>query len=305
MKYKILILLVAMTVSCGKLSDKAKDAVDSISGDAEKSGNIIAYSNAMIDYMNEAGEKMDRASGEFGQMKTMVTKKRKPSFFMPTAFIGSVPKIDRNRDGILLLKPGNNLPSEIKDKTVAAIKAASDALSNTKKAYEDLKEYYDNEDFKDDDWAKGIEYVDSIEKGITDFYAKRSEGYKIMRPFTDAAEMELLKDHPLKEVLIASKKDLGLAEEIVDMVYAEKVDIDALNAKYTELEESVKNNRVLTPDLLKEHDKERSYKSYYEQLDDFLGEVRKDKRDGKITEGEADDIGDELKYLIRDYNSFV
>jgi len=307
MKFKILILLAVLTISCGKLSEKAKDAVDSISGEnLEDSGNLIAYNNAMIDYLSDTGSKIESAANDYDKMRAMVTQKRKPSMsFMGHAFIGSLPDINSNRDGISLLKPGNNLPSDIKEKLVASMKVTSESFENTKNAYAKFKKYLDLEDFKDDDWVKGKEYVDIIEKNITSFYDQRSKAYEIIKPLADAAEIELLKDHPLKEVLIASKTDLSLVDEIIDIVYAENVDIDALNSKYTELENNAKKHRVLTPELLKEHDKESSYKSFYEQLDDFLGEVRKYKRDGKITEREADYIRREYKYLVGDYNRFV
>jgi len=306
MKFKILFIVTTLLISCGKLGDKAKDAVDGLSvASTDEAGSIIAYNNAMIDYMNEAGNKIDAAANDYEKMRTIVTQKRKPRMLMSMAFIGIIPDVNKDNNGIFLLKPGNNLPSDIREALVGKVKSASASFDAVEKAYKDFKNYYDLEDFKDDDWAKGKDYVDIIEKNITSFYDQRSEAYKIIKPLADAAEVELLKDHPLKEVLIASKADLSLVEEIIDIVYSENIDINALNSKYTELENNVKEHRVLTPELLKEHDKERSYKSYYEQLDDFLGELRKNKRDGKITQDEAEDISDEYKYLIRDYNSFV
>ena len=304
MKFKILILVAAITLSCGKLSDKAKEAMDSVS--TEDSGNLIGYNNAMIDYLTDTGNKIESAANDYEKMRAIVTQKKKPRMsFNGIAFIGSSPNINSNRDGISLLKPGNNLPSDVKDKLVAKMKAASESFENTKKAYAGFKKYLDLEDYKDDDWAKGKEYVDSIEKNITSFYDQKSEAYKIIKPLADKAEIELLKDHPLREAYIASKTDLLLTEEILNIVYAENIDMDALNAKYDELETNAKKHKGLTADLLKEHDKDSSYNSYYEQVEDFLGELRKYKRDGKITEREASYISREYKYLLGDYNRFV
>jgi len=307
MKFKILILVTIMAVSCGKLSDKAKDAVGSISGESiEDSGNIIAYNNAMIDYLSATGSKIESAADDYEKMREMVTQKKKPRMhFSGIAFIGRSLSINDNRDGIILLKPGNNLPSDVKEKLVGTMKSVAESFENTKKAYEKFNKYLELEDYKDDDWAKGKEYVDTIEKNITNFYDKKAEAYKIIKPLADAAEIEMLKDHPLKEVLIASKTDLNMVDEIIDIVYAENIDMDALNTKYTELENSVKKHRILTPELLKEYDKERSYKSFYEELDNFLGEVRKYKRDGKITEREAEYLSRGYKSVIGDYNRFV
>ena len=307
MKLKIVFVLIALImVSCGKLGDKTKDAVDAVSDlGSNGAGNVIAYNNAMVDYMNDATSKINKASEDYVKMSQMVTKKQKPRMFMGMAFIGSVPDINRKRDNIFLLKPGNNLPSEIKEELTNSVKAASEAFENTHEAYKKFKDYLNNEDYKDDDWAKGKEYVDIVEKNITIFYDKRTESYKTLKPIADAAEIELLKDHPLKESLIASKTDLNLAVEIVDIVYAEQIDMDALTAKYSELEANYAKHKDLTPDLLKEQNKDSYYNSFYEEIEEFLGEVRKCKRDGKITDREAEGIGRDYKNLIGYYNRFV
>ncbi len=298
MKFRILLLVAIMAVSCGKLSDKEKDTVGSLSG--ETAGGLITYNNAMIDYMNKAGDKIDATAKDYDKMSAMVTQKRKPRMFMGIAFIGSSPTLEK-----FLLEPENSLPSDVKEKLVGNMKSAAESFENTKKAYADFKTYLDNEDFKDDDWSKGKEYTDIIEKNITNFYDQRSEAYKTIKPLADAAEIELLKDHPLRETILATKQDLKLAEEILNIVFAKKVDIDALNTKYTELENNAKKHRVLTPELLKEQGKKRFYVSFYEELDDFLGELRKDKRDGQISKSDADDVQRGYGHLIDDYNRFM
>ncbi|MBJ2174053.1 DUF3829 domain-containing protein [Aureibaculum sp. A20] len=307
MKFKIVFVLAALiVVSCGKLGDKASSALDAVSDMGSGGANsVIAYNNAMVDYMNDAGDKITKASDDYEKMSKMVTQKRKPTLFLGHAFIGRVPDINKERDDIFLLNPGNNLPSEIKEELTNSVKATGEAFANTHEAYKKFKDYYDNEDFKDDDWAKGGEYLEIIKTNITAFYEKRSEAYKILRPISDQAEIELLKDHPLKESIIASKTDLAIAEEIVDIVYAEEVDIDALNAKYDELEANHAKNKGLTPELLEEQNKATYYKNFYDEIEEYLGEVRKSKRDGKITDREAESIGRDFKSLINYYNRFV
>ena len=307
MKFKIVFVLAALiVVSCGKLGDKASSALDAVSDMGSGGANsVIAYNNAMVDYMNDAGDKITKAGDDYEKMSNMVTQKKKPTLFLAHAFIGSVPDINRERDGIFLLKPGNNLPSEVKEELTNSVKATAEAFENTHEAYKKFKDYYSNEDFKDDDWAKGKEYVDLIKTNIEAFYNKRTEAYKILRPISNQAEIELLKDHPLKESIIASKTDIGIAEEIVDIVYAEEIDLDALNAKYDELEANFTKHKDLTPELLEEHSKASNYKNFYEEIEEYLGEVRKCKRDGKITDREAESIGRDYKSLITYYNRFV
>ncbi|MET2986388.1 DUF6845 domain-containing protein [Aureibaculum conchae] len=305
MKFKILFIAVALIVSCGKLGDKASSALEAVSDlDSDGANNIIAYNNAMVNYMNDATGKINKASEDYEKMSTMVAKKQKPRMFMGMAFIGSIPDANRKIDGVSLLK-GDNLPSEVKEELTKSVKATSEAFENTHDAYKKFKDYLNNEDYKDDDWAKGKEYVDIVEKNITAFYEGQSNSYKILKPIADAAEIELLKDHPLKESIIASKTDLGLAAEIRDIVYAEQIDMTVLAAKYDELEANYAKHKDLTADLLKEQRKDSYYNSFYEEIEEFLGEVRKCKRDGKITDREAEGIARDYKNLVGYYNRFV
>ncbi|RPD96564.1 hypothetical protein EGM88_09355 [Aureibaculum marinum] len=307
MKFKIVFVMAALiVVSCGKLGDKASSALDAVS-DLGSGGanNVIAYNNALVDYMNDAGDKITRASDDYEEMSNMVTQKKKPNLFLAHAFIGSVPDINKERDGIYLLEPGNNLPSEVKEELTNSVKATSEAFENTHDAYKKFKAYYDSEDFKDDDWAKGAEYLEVIKTNIMAFYEKRSEAYSILKPIANEAEIELLKDHPLSESIIASKTDLAVAEAIRDIVYAEEINMEMLKLKYDQLEANYAKHKDLTPELLEEHNKSIFYKNYYQEVEEFLGDVRKSKRDGKITDNEAETIGRAYQSLITYYNRFV
>ncbi len=307
MKFKILLLVAFIAVSCGKLSDKAKDAVDSISTKANgESGSVIAYNNALVDYMNVISDEIQESSQDYEEMYIMVIKKKnKKHYTGGDAFKGFLPYVNTKKEGVFLLKPDNNLPADVREVVVNKVKATVESFENTKDAYEKFHLYLDNEDYKDDNWTKGEEYIERIKNNIISFYDNRAEAYKILKPLTNAAELELLKNHPLSESLIASKTDLALAEEIVDILYAKNIDMDALNAKYTELENNVKKHKNLTPNLLKTHKKEPSYNSFYEQIEKFLGEIRKSKRDNEITEFEIKTIRNTYGYLVDDYNKFV
>lgn len=307
MKFKIVYAVVALImVSCGKLGDKTKDVVDAVSNAGSSDvNNIILYNNAMVAYMNEAGNKIDRTANEYERIYKMVTDKKKPIAYTGVAFVGSDPSLIDRSNKIDILNPGSYLPSDAKDKLKESIKNASDAFNNTKESYTTLRNYVRNEDFKDDDWEKGKELTESIKENISKFYDNQELSYKILKPIADEAEEELLKDHPLKENLIATKTDLNLAVEIVGIVYAEQIDMDALTAKYKELEANYAKHKDLTPDLLKKQNKDTYYNSFYQEIEEFLGEVRKCKRDGKITEREAEGIGRDYKNLIGYYNRFV
>ena len=307
MKFKIVFVLAALiAVSCGKLGDKASSALEAVSDmGSDGAGNVIAYNNAMVDYMNDAGDHIEKAGRDYEKMSLMVANKKKPTLFLGHAFIGSAADINKKIDGISLLAPGNNLPSEIKEELTNSVKATAEAYKNTHEAYKKFKDYYDNEDFKDDDWAKGKEYVDIIKTSITAFYENQDASYTILRPISNQAEIEMLKDHPLRESIIASKTDLAIAQEIRDLVYAEEVNVEAVNAKYDILEANQSKHKDLTPEILAEHSKTNNYKNFYDEIEEYLGEVRKCKRDGKITDREAESIGRDYESLITYYNRFI
>ena len=303
MKFKVVFVFMALIIiSCGKLGEKPNDSLNIGSNDA---GKIIAYNNAMVDYLNDASNIIEKAGKDYVEMSTMVAKKEEASMFMGTAFMGSIPDVKKLRNDISLLEPGNSFPSEIKVQLTNNIQSISEAFENTHNAYQGFKNYLEKEDYNDDDWTKGKELVDVIEKNILDFYDKRSICYAALKPLADEAEIKLLEGHPLSETLTATKKDLILAEDIVAIVYAELIDMTALSTKYDELEANYSKHKNLTPALLKQHNKTLNYNNFYEEIESFLGEVRKSKRDEKIEDDEAENIGRAYQRLISFYNSFV
>ncbi len=308
MKFKLLFIATILLVSCGKLGEKIKDEV------AEKSnenvndvGSVIAYNNFLVDYLNEASDLVKDAIEDAVEIKTIVNKKEIKGYYTGgDVFMRPTPDIHKKREGILLLEPDSNIPSEVKDSLVNNIKATAESFENIKKAYESFNKYLDSENFKDDDWAEGKKISEDLEKNIRSYYSNRTKVYGILEPLAIAAEIKLLEDHPLQETIIASKTDLGLVEEIVNMVYLqETVDMRALNSKYIALEANFKKNKGLTPDLLKKHKKNDFYSRFYKQLEEILGKIRKSKRDDKITESEANDIRSSYGYLVDRYNDFV
>lgn len=307
MKFKIVFVFAALIlVSCGKLGDKTGNALD-IKGDQKSrgAGNVIAYNNAMVTFMNEADSKMDRVANEYTAIYKMVTNKKKPIVYTGLAFTGSNPNLKDRSSGISLLEASDYLPAEVSSKIKESIKNANDAYNSTKDVYDKLKSYVRNEDFKDDNWTKGVKLTEIIKDNVSKFYENQELAYKIIKPFADEAEVKLLENHPLRESILASKMDLNLAKELLNLIYTEEFDINKLTVKYDELEANFTEHKDLTPNLLKEHNKANQYNNFYKEIEEFLGEVRKSKRDGKISKREADSIGRGYDALIIYYNSFV
>jgi len=307
MKISIVCIALLALVSCGKLGEKGPDG-KLIPGSSknikkETANDVILYNNVMVSYMNDAANKIKSAGDDFGKMTKMTAAKRK-EIFMGMAFIGRLPDATKKEDGIILTE-GTGLPAVIKEEMIKAVKGTSDAFNSAHEAYKDFDTYLDNEDFKDDDWKKGESLVITLKNSITAFYENQAEAYAIIRPLANDAENKLLEDHPMKEAIIATKTDLAIAESILDLASQEEVDMDAITEKYELLEANLAKHQGLTPELLKEHNKNLFYDGFYESVKEFLGEIRKSKRDGKINASELRSIESDFGSLISRYNSFV
>ncbi len=306
MKFKIVFVLITLVfVSCGKSSDKTENIETTSKLSANDAKDVIVYNNVMVDYLGEASKMIKKASEDYININGIVNRNEKPTLFTGMAFAGSKPDVKNRQDGISLLEPVNGLPNEIREQLISNIKGAAEAFENTNIAYVGFKDYLQNEDYINDNWAKGKEYMSNIENNIMAFYNKSSECYNALKPIAEDAELKLLEGHPLKESIVATKKDLTLAEEIINIIYSEQKDMQALSARYTQLEKNYNNHKNLTPDKLKEHKKYLQYNNFYEDIKSFLNEVKKSKEDGKINDNEAELIGKEYKSLVSFYNSFV
>lgn len=90
----------------------------------------------------------------------------------------------------------------------------------------------------------------------------------------------------------------------MQVVSAEKVDEQALTADYGALEQLVKEGRELP--RVKDMDNEMKwYGEYLDEVDAFLGVVRKAQRNGKYTQSVLDDMNSEYGDAVGDYNTFV
>lgn len=311
-KIKFLSLLFALStiISCGKLGEKDKtNALDTKAAVSEigdrGAAEIVAYNNAMVDFLNRTGSKMDNLSGDIERLNQIVNNKSKPIVFIGAVFLGSAPDLENAGRGVNLLSPRENLPGEIKDSLANSLKEANNAFLASKTAYGEYKSYLDNEDFKDDDWKRGAELVETMEENLKAYYSHEKKSLELIEPLAKTAEEELLKNHPYKEAILAAKTDLAISGEILELLSAESINMEELNKKYDELEASAAKNSGISTDELKKHYKEKVYGFYYNALDNFLGEVRKSKRDNTISDIELRTISRKYESVIRSYNSFA
>ncbi|MFV0605460.1 MAG: DUF6845 domain-containing protein [Niabella sp.] len=199
-------------------------------------------------------------------------------------------------------------------------KTMEDAYSQYLQNYDSLKaqmeiltNYIQAEDFKDDGGAKLKQIMANSSKLIMTHNQKREEIYTILEPVADAAEARMLKDHPLKDQIMSSKKLLDNIDNllgVIDGLYATKTfDEAALQISYSAIEESLNNNKKLKIEDSKYKRNANSLEEYNKEVDSFLGAVRKLMRDGKaantITEDDVNTISREYDSVVSAYNRFV
>src|SRR5690606_2706817 len=129
-----------------------------------------------------------------------------------------------------------------------------------------LKQHIKNEDFLKDDWIKAKTLVKDLEQSVNNFYFFKSKAFDHLQPLADSAEEKLLEDHPLKDPLIAAKKDLDAALNLDNLVFKETIDYKALENDYTKLKNQYEEHNAAFADVLKSNNKQKAYSYFYDRL---------------------------------------
>lgn len=280
---------------------------DSSVGSSSDANSIIKYSNAVIKFDSDARKKLEDAQDDIVDFEKSVSSKKPPFSTLFHAFIGiSVSDvIGFGSDKVDIKKPGSFLSTDVADKIKPKVTAMVESYKNVEEAYENYSTYIDNEDYLDDDWAKASEYISTMKTNLEKFYTNEKEYFDIIEPVTDDAEEIILADHPLKEEILQAKKTLRSVDKIVEFIGVEKPNMTDLNKSYSTLEGEVKTGEGLDQAALKKQSRDSQHESFYSSVTDFLGEVRKSKRDEIISNGEYNYIISDYNSVISSYNSFV
>lgn len=179
----------------------------------------------------------------------------------------------------------------------------------------EMERYLSAEDFKDDKGAKAKEIEQRVTTAIAAYDKAFDQLYTKLKPAADDAEAITLKDHPLKEYILSSKKMLeatdSLFKEVRTQYDSDNFNEAGIQQRYTALEAAVKKNTAMTVkvDEPQYKSKESSFSRLNTEADKFLGSARKFMRDSKeknaIDEDAAEDLNSDYQSLISAYNSFV
>lgn len=290
MKRKLLILpLLAsslMFAACGggssgpKLdTDNANKIVEYYNKTLEvfRSGFTVRKTDEVVEYMNNKGR-----------------SRIAPIIVLPGMY----------RDSAKMTSPGDCFGKSAGDSLTMLFReyyAASQMIDDN---YDAFKAYLKAEDFKDDDWAKGKQLAEETQTAVERIFTAKEQILDVVSGPADAAEMVLMEGNPLKEHIMLAKKIFADMEGMMGIVVEDKVDEQALTAGYNALEQLVKEGRELPK--VKDMDREmRYYGEYLDEVDAFLGVVRKAQRNGKYTQSVLKDMDSEYGDAVSDYNSFV
>lgn len=305
-------LIVAFsTVSCDKL-EKIKEKLSQSntqtnpfsvnSGDGNR--DIISFNNKVV--------KMDDAQAEFIKnfkesltqmdtyVKTMSTNPQYPVMsptFTPSVMMWANQEI---KAPTVLGKEYQTLVDKMKDTT-----------SQLQVLQKELEAYNNAEDWKDDKGKKITEISGKSEKLILENRNAANELFTKLSAKADKAEIEVLKNHPLKDQIIHSRETMELTQKIIDDSY-DITDMNAYKQKFAQQYQQMEKLYARNIDEkipYSERQKEASYQAFNNSVNDFLGKMRIVQRslneNNKELNNDLDDLESEAGTVLSRYNNFV
>lgn len=311
-KIKLLITFCALILLVACKGKDEKSSPDTNASDLVKGSSDRVEANEVIEFNNKFLRQSQDQSNFIRSLE---------SFF---SYAGDFIKKDDNQFGISIT-PSTPAFLSINNKVaIVPKKLGADVESNYKlllstfdtirNDVDEIEKYLKAEDFKDDNGAKYAQLKDKILKA-SEVYNKVSDDiYNKLVPAADAAEAVILKDHPLKENIISSKKILTdtekLMAEVIVQTQSQSFNEARIQELYNNTEKALKANidmKLKGGDEFKH--KEISYKNFNEAVDTFLGSVRKEMRTAKETNTISEEFYTRVEgpynRVVSSYNSFV
>lgn len=300
--YSLVFFTLILTACSGSSQNKGAENVDS----KAEATQIIAYTNNVIDYLNASHNWIGSNSARISEMVVAIENKKTASF--GTAIM---PNIDFKQKGDVTSPPDVMSEDEkIYFRTnMTAYKASYDAL---RESCNNLYNYLKNQEFKNDNYAKGIALSDSLQAQLTFIHNKKTELYNKIDVVCAKAEEVMLANDPLKEPILAMKNDLSNFENLFD-AFASYADANTTaqqaDSAYRVTAANIDNHRTAFADILQKEAKTAQYNLFYQQCDKAMALYAKvlleikDKKE--LAENDFKEFATNHKSLISTYNSFV
>ena len=303
-------LLTCTVISCNKIKEKLSQqdkttkanpfSVDS----GDESQDIIAFNNKIV--------KMDEAQTEyiksFKEGLTSMDDFVKNALANPNA-MRFTPVSTPTATFIALeeIKAPKVLGSEYQNLVDKMI----NTFKGLKALQEELSAYKNAEDWKDDKGKKIAEIKAKADKIIDENRNAASQLFTKLEDKADKAEVEMLKNHPLKQQITQSKEILDLTQKIIDDSYDIKGEAayKKLFAQQYQQLEKLYNRNLENKIPSAEKNKEASYNSFNNAVNTFLGKMRIVQRsmneNNEQLMSDLDDLEREAKNVLGRYNYFV
>ncbi|CAM3622712.1 DUF3829 domain-containing protein [Elizabethkingia occulta] len=303
-------LLTCTVISCNKIKEKLSQqdkttkanpfSVDS----GDESQDIIAFNNKIV--------KMDEAQTEyiksFEEGLTSMDDFVKNTLENPNA-MRFTPVSTPTATFIALeeIKAPKVLGSEYQNLVDKMI----NTFKGLKALQEELSAYKNAEDWKDDKGKKIAEIKAKADKIIDENRNAASQLFTKLEDKADKAEVEMLKNHPLKQQITQSKEILDLTQKIIDDSYdiKDEAAYKKLFAQQYQQLEKLYNRNLENKIPSAEKNKEASYNSFNNAVNTFLGKMRIVQRsmneNNEQLMSDLDDLEREAKNVLGRYNYFV
>ncbi|WP_312991931.1 DUF6845 domain-containing protein [Chryseobacterium flavum] len=306
---KIIILAMALSlttvsVSCKKAVNKLGNKVLNLGG-TEEANAIIEFNNNLIDSYKNTSKHIE---GVLKYTEAVAAKSKGENVMIMPIVLSAMDHSFSRIKGV---------PSGFgKDKTAieADFTTYKTKKENIEKKFEELKSYMNSEDYKDDKGAKAEMIRKEIETEANAFYISGENLMAKIKPATDAAEEVILKDHPMKEYIISSKKVMNSLDSVIEVLgkqYTGKFNEAEARKKYDEFAKVAEANSKMEFNV---KDQQYAYKkSQFENfnkyasnfLDTYRKLIRDSKEAGKIPDSNIEQIDSSYESVLSAYNSFV
>ncbi len=307
-KILLLALSVAALTACGGGGNKASgDKAEKVTDkQREQASQIISYTNDIIDYLNETGSWMRSNDSRLEELVETGSGGRW-SNIMP--FIPN-PSVDHKDKGL------DTPPSAMEKEDQTYFK---ETIAEYRKTFKQMQEdgqtlfkYIRNQDYKDDDYAKGKELSDKIlaaQEYVTD---TKKAMYDKIDEVTYEAEYIILSDHPLRDPIFTMKDEMVNFENLYStfVLYNDKeTTVEQVDSAYQAIFANVEKNKALYAEILEENGVKSDYDDFYESCDDALDTYRFSfrtyvKQNREIPESEIRTFTSNYNHIIGAYNSF-
>ena len=299
----LLVSSIVLTVSCKKETDSENNPTEVAVNTNENANDIIEFSNNLLNVSRLRAENIDKIE-KYSHDVTQRLNKTSPVSIAPV--LASISK----REGEVPAAYGS-AQADLQ-KQIQELDTQYSAVENHLK---ELVAYMNASEFQNDEGAKGKSLMTDLQKSIevyeTNYHALSTK----LIPIVDDAEAVVLKDHPMKDYIIGSKKAIYQSDAMLELIYdqfdKEAYDAVVFKTTYEQLEKTItaSKNRLWNVSDANYSGKEANYNAFNDRLVSYLqsvqGMMQEANGSKSISEGQLSTVSSHYDSMIESYNAFI